>query len=260
MISCGMCGHTCAHLGRHIHTHGLTKEEYKEQYGDIVAPVNQQKINQNLSEALMNNPEERERRSRLLGQLNKREDFRKRASETAIKTSARKDIREQRSARLKVWREEDDKRFYKTCTKKLIDGSTLTKTKPEKWLQVWFNENYSGQFKYAQIIWGKEIPNKSRRKQIDFVSVDKSIWIELDGHFHFERKFEDQDLEHTQEKDRAVNGLAMDRNKILIRISYDQWVQSTGRIKDDCLEKVKEIIEQKIPGVYKIGREYEREF
>jgi len=257
MISCGVCGHVCAHLGRHIHTHGLTKEQYRQRYGTIVAPANQRKINQGLSEAIMNNSEERARRSERLGELNKREDFRKRASETAIKTSARKDIQKQRAARLKEWRDSNPEQFEK-CWKTMVDAP-INNTKPERWMKLWLQEQYPDQFKYSQFIYSKHMPTKSHKKQIDFIGFDGFVWIELDGPLHFKQGFAKRiDLRYVQEKDMHTNLLATERHKILIRISYDQWVQSTGRIKGECLKEVKRIIGQKIPGVYKIGREYDK--
>jgi membrane-associated HD superfamily phosphohydrolase len=53
----------------------------------------------------MNSPEERQRRSKLLGSLNKTAKFRKKSSDTAKITSARKDIQERRSFNLKKWRD-----------------------------------------------------------------------------------------------------------------------------------------------------------
>jgi hypothetical protein len=57
-----------------------------------------------ISRTILANKSECKRRAKRLANLNRTEAFRKKASETAIKTSARKDIQEKRSLALDKWR------------------------------------------------------------------------------------------------------------------------------------------------------------
>ena len=54
----------------------------------------------------------REARRQNLSRLNKTQGFRERSSDTAKKTSSRKDIKDKRSEQLATWRENNPEEFY----------------------------------------------------------------------------------------------------------------------------------------------------
>lgn len=293
-IKCELCDFWGHNLTEHIsNIHNISKEEYKgetlskrafENYsnqnkynGDWIARANERgenlseykrKMSQSVSQSVLSNPTERKRRAILLGELNKTDEFRKKASETAIKTSAKPEIIAQRSERLRKWRENNPEEFRTKCWEKMVRSQKKwKKTKPEKWFQKWVNQQYPNTFEYGKMLRNNQFKRsgKSDRKQIDFRSKDRKIYIEIDGPFHFEnmtreKKIESsifrEAIEKTRLRDRILEEVIEKKQKCLIRIGYGCWVDSTGRIKQTILDKVKEIIDNKQTGIFKLGEEY----
>jgi very-short-patch-repair endonuclease len=283
IIKCGLCSHTSAKLTQHIKKeHNLTKEFYLENYGELVSPNSKDrysavakengdwinkakesgkdlsefkaKLSKSVSEAIMSNPEERARRAKLLGELNKTKEFRDKASETAKITSARPEIQAARAAQLKRWRDKNPEEFYEKCTSKAF-ASSKKQTRPEKYFKKFaFEELKVYDFKYSQSLYSEKFINKSKRRQIDFMSEDRKIWIEIDGPLHFKNSFEG--YERIVAKDKVVDSIAIDKDKVFIRISFDQWDQKTGIFNVDVRLKIKQILEDNKPGVYCLGKEY----
>ncbi len=177
---------------------------------------------------------------------NKSEFMRKIASETAIITSSREDIKKQRAIPLKKWRDVNPGKQieYIKMAQKAGKKSTM-----ENWLEpilkvLGFRRN--GNIKCNGI-----------QKQIDFTN-DKEIIIEIDGPWHFLPIHGETILLDTQRRDQLLNNEILKRKWILIRLSMDLFVSKSGRLRDiKVLEEIANIIEKRIPGIYKIGKMYE---
>lgn len=278
MIKCALCEEVGSSLASHVRkAHGMSKEDYVKKHGPVLASGSKERYSQvnkhnsqwisrakergeDLTEywekvsnavrtSIMNSPEERERRSKMLGSLNKTDAFRKKASETAKKTSARRDIREQRAANLKKWRNNNREKFASLITKLF---STKKKTKPEVSLDVWLIKNFNGAFEYSQFFYSKSFNMISGRKQVDFASIDKNIIIEVDGPRHFKRELDG--FFKIRDRDIALCNYSIRKKKTLIRISHDSWAHSTGNYSQFALDKIKEIINNPTVGAHFIGR------
>ena len=144
-VSCKICNQKAQKLNAHLKScHDMTGEEYSKRYsvpticlnastnyslvaknnGDWINRANEQgtdlteykkKIGKAVSEAILNNPEEIARRSAMMTVLNskqqKTKEFKKIVSDTAKATSTRPEIQQQRSIRLKAWRDKDPLRL-----------------------------------------------------------------------------------------------------------------------------------------------------
>ncbi len=285
-ILCKICGHKGATLYIHVKKHNLSIEEYEKKYGfgyckntlisislrnSIIQGKSNyrnrlkkekrfeelkefnKKISNSVSLAILSNEDERNRRSKLLGSLNKTEKFRKKASETAIKTSQRKDIQTQRSIRLKQWREKNPEKFYE-----IIKAAHQFCSEPEgKLFDVVKNiKNYI--FKKNQQINRPNVfrLNKSGIKQVDILDIKNKIIIEYDGEIHFKNIVKWNQLEKVQLKDKELNSLSDEF--CIIRVGYDQF--SYRKIdygfKRDCLECLEFLIKQNNKGIYCLGFAY----
>jgi very-short-patch-repair endonuclease len=180
--------------------------------------------------------------------------MRKKASETAIKTSARKDIQENRAANLKKWRDQNPDEFYDKCTSKM---SNCWRSKPEMMLFDVLKDIEEYRFKQNQIVKSDKFPTKSKRKQIDIGDKSKRTYIEFDGELHFKQTGLNQ-LDTVQEKDRLLDEHIIKHGWTLIRVGYDQFSyrKSDYGFKKECLERVFEILDNPTPGVHRIGAVY----
>lgn len=272
-IKCPYCDYRAASLSPHLKKeHQIDPKRAKELGIETVSRGYKERQSKSVSEAILRNPEERRRRSRLLGDLNKTSEFRDRASRTAIKTSARRDIQAQRADRLRTWRENNPEDFKNKCWGKMIKTTPFRMSKPERFLREWLEENFEQKFNYSQFLYSKEykeIGSSSGRKQIDFIDTEREIYLEVDGPFHFEEfatRYHDSNekfykglmktIPKTKKKDEVTESIIRKRNKCLIRVSYSCWIDSTGRVKQNTLDKIREIIDRKQKGIFKLGREY----
>lgn len=208
-----------------------------------------------ISKAIMNNPFDRRRRSELLGKLNKREDFRKKASETAIKTSKRKDLIEKRTTNLLNWVKNNPEEHYNKCIKKKFYVS-----KPEMELYKYICKYFKNlDFKNNQQLKNKKwfLINKTNRRQIDILSKKEKIIIEFDGIFHFKKIGNKQKFLKIVEKDKELDNFAFKNNWTLIRVGNLQYsYKAPSGFKESCLLLLKNIIDNRDRGVFKIGLEY----
>ena len=296
-VVCQLCNLHSRSLGVHVtKNHNISHKEYREKYGSLIctdasdnyretakengnwiekAKLNgtdltefKQKVSRGVKAAIMSDPLERKRRSELMTKLNDKQqsdpNFQKIVSETAKKTSARKDIQEERAQRLKNWREKFPEKFYNQCVKKMV---TAYQSKPETYLYNYVSSLEGFSFKRNQFVHSELLSNKSSKKQLDMGDKKRRIYIEFDGVLHFLPKFGLDVLKIRQQKDRQIDAHILNHNWTLIRVSYDQFVYSTKKInkikqdasyfKPECLQKIAEILKEKKPGVYKIGSAYE---
>lgn len=219
------------------------------------------KVSDGVKNAILNNPEEIKRRSEAMIALNEKQQsdpkFQELVRQTAIKTSARKDIQENRTKRLKKWRDEHPDEFNEKCISKMI-GSF--QSKPEKKLFDFLNSLNVFNFKRNQFVNSLLITNKSHNKQVDIADKDNRIYIEFDGVLHFEPKFGQETLDGVRKRDSELDQHILKHNWLLIRVSYDQYVDKDkiekSYFKQECLDKIIEILNNKQPGIYKIGAAY----
>ena len=276
-VKCPYCNYASSNITRHLKKkHKLSKEEIEEKKITTISLKYSERLSKSVSESILNNPEERKRRSELLGALNKTELFREKASKTAIRTSKDPEIVKQRTENLRKWRRQNPEIFREKCTtpmlKKLSEGPK--KTKAEHYLGDWLKQHIKEkEFRYGGQLRSKEYEtlNKSGRKQIDFVSLDRTVFIELDGPFHFEefdgrqdvKLFEKrkvvENIQKTIKKDKITEELIRKKEKCLIRISYENWNQK-GRIDDEVLEQIKTIIEERKKGIFYFGKAYKKHY
>ena len=293
-VICGICGFHGKSLSNHVSTtHGIDPVEYKkdhqiickksidsysasaqEQISWIVRAKEEgkdlteywQKVSKGVREAIMNNPEDRARRAKVMTKVNQSSVMRKKASDTAKITSARKDIQEKRSFQLKRWRSSNQEDFYNKCTKRMINAF---QSKPEKKLLEFLKSIDGFDFQNNQFITSALISTKTNRKQVDIADVNKKIYIEFDGVLHFLPKRGETLLNSIKMKDAQLDRYILENNYIIIRVSYDQFVdksKTTDHVKYDasyfkpeCLEKIKIILSEAKPGIYKIGKAYEKD-
>lgn len=280
-VVCKVCGKHAKKLTEHLRIeHKLTPDQYdgpvlcessKNKYSVIAkdngnwierAKANgddlsdfKQKMSRAVREAILSNPDEIKRRAQVMSNVNRSDIMRKKASETAIKTSARKDIQEQRSAQLKKWRDENPDEFYEKCTSKMLD---VFHSKPELELFKIVSQVEGHQFKLNQVIKSDLFISKSKLKQIDIGNKKQNIYIEFDGPLHFINTNLNQ-LNEVQQKDKLLDEHILKHEWILIRVSYDQFSyrSSDYGFKKECLEKLFAILDKPISGVHRIGENYE---
>ncbi len=284
LIKCALCERTAAKLTAHIKKdHNISPEEYLKNYGSLVCDNSKKrysavaksngdwinrakesgedlsafknKVSAGVSKAIMANPEERQRRSSLLSALNKTEKFKAKASETAIKTSARKDIIEKRSLQLKNWRESNRDVFHAKCTMVM---HSKWQSLPEKKLFEFLKSIDQDFEKNKQIKSNKYfLVNKTNSKQIDVLNKNKKIIAEFDGKYHFSPIFGEEKFLKIKEKDRELERFCNDNKFILIRVSQSCFVyNSKNDFPNSIKDKIYKIINDSIPGNYFIGEEY----
>jgi hypothetical protein len=281
-------------LGKHLSAvHGVTSIQYLEQHpnaqvkcsktreryscqnkkngdwierrkaaGDDLSDY-REKMGQAVSDAIMSNPEERQRRARQMAKNNRMPEARQRSRETAIKTSARPEIQRARAERLRRWREENFEEFYEKCVKA---AHSVWFSKPELALKPILDSVEGYRFKHNQVVKSEQFQNKSKRKQVDYGDKSLRTYVEFDGIIHFESRVKGQKTyEKIQVQDSMLDHHVIQHGWTLIRISYDQFIYgkqedgSPGRFKDECIRQLLEHLRDPQPGVYRIGEAYNEE-
>jgi len=285
LIKCGLCSYTSAKLTIHVKKeHNISPKEYRKKYGSLVCDNSikrysaiakkngswikkakesgqdlseyKAKLSESISKSIMSNPEERKRRAELLGSLNKTEAFRKKASETAKKTSARIDIQQSRAANLKKWRKLNPDKFFNQCT---LVMHKKWQSLPEKKLFEFFKTISEDFERNKQIKSNKYfLINKTNSKQIDILNKKQKIIAEFDGKQHFSPIFGEEVLLNIKEKDKELDRFCIDNKFILIRVSQSCFIYRTiNDFSNSVKDEIFKIIKNNIPGNYFIGAEYE---
>jgi len=241
------------HLGyiAYAKEHNIDLTEYK------------QKLSEGVKNFLKDNVKESERRSKLMSQINQSDLMRKKSSVTAKKTSARPEIIKARSQRLAKWRKNHPKDFHDKCVNKMISSWY---SKPETKLFEYVSNIDGFLFKRNQRVKSNTFLSQTKEKQIDICDKEKRIYIEFDGCLHFEPKFGNEVLTKNIIRDKLLDQHISNHNWTLIRVSYDQYIsrvkqinkvkQDASYFKQECLDKIVEILNNNIPGIYKIGKAY----
>ena len=280
-VECMLCKFAGCKITQHIkNEHGMTKEEYIEKYGPVICSASKgkyktqnayncdwitrkkeagedlseykAKMGSAVSNAIMANETERSRRAKLIGELNKTEQFKKRASETAKKTSARPEIQEARAKVLAQWRLDNPEKFQQ-----FIESSLMIQvSKPERILYEICKEILGEDVQRQQRIQHEDIPNPTKRARVDISHREKRILIEFDGPFHFLPIHGDDALKIRQARDRAVEKYAIENEHLLVRISYDTFKGKS--FEDWAIQKLKEELNDERRGrIATIGKYYE---
>jgi hypothetical protein len=284
LVKCALCEEVGASLAIHVRkVHNLDKKEYVKIHGPLLASASKEKyakaseynsnwierakergedlkeywkkVSNGVRTAIMNSPEERQRRSKLLGSLNKTAAFRKKSSDTAKITSARKDIQERRSFNLKKWRDNNKQEFYTKCTANMHKY----KSKPEKSLYTFISSSFPA-MAFSNNVFIKDqrftIFNKTGNKQVDIISDSKSIIIEFDGFLHFKEIWSGS-LAKIKSKDSLFSQYCIDNKLTLIRVSLDTYSYGAGKgFSQSTLDKVKQIIDNPTIGVHFVGKSW----
>jgi hypothetical protein len=276
-----LCKFAGCKITQHIkNEHGMTKEEYIEKYGPVICSASKgkyktqnayncdwitrkkeagedlseykAKMGSAVSNAIMSNETERSRRAKLIGELNKSERFKKKASETAKKTSARPEIQEARAKVLAQWRTDNPEKFQQFIVSSLM----IQVSKPERILYELCKDILGENTGRQQQIQHKDIPHASKKARIDISHKEKKIFIEFDGPFHFKPIHGEELLQLRQARDRAVEKYAVENKYLLIRISYDAF--KSERFEDWAIQRLKEELHDERRGrIVRIGKYYE---
>lgn len=283
-VVCVVCGFHAKSLGAHVSkVHNILADEYKKNHQiictnskEIYSTQNKENSNwierakergEDLTEyfekmgaavkaSILANPEDRKRRAKVMSDVNKSDIMRKKSSETAIKTSARKDIQEARAEKLKKWRNENPDEFYDKCVSKMIG---TWNSKPEAVLYQEMIKRTKFNFKRHQKLRSEKFLCFYKQKDIDIGDTDRRVYIEYDGPLHFKQTTLNQ-LDNVQEKDRLLDEHIIQHGWVLIRVGYDQFSyrKSDYGFKSECLAKIDGLLNNLVPGVHRIGDVYEQ--
>ena len=278
-IECALCKFAGCKITQHVkNIHGMSKEEYITLHGPVIASASskkygasgnydwinranargddlteyKKKMSVSVSATVMSSPKERVRRSKLLGSLNKRADFRERSSKAAMITSARPEILERHTYNLRKWRTENFEEFYEKCVLKM---NSAWQSKPER---VLFElvKCVDDSFKRNQRLFDVSFTQKSKRKQIDMMNENSTL-VEFDGIYHFKPIKGEEKFLAAKESDAQLDVVVLHRNLTLIRVSYDQFsYKQGGSFSESCLQQLFAILKDPQPGVFYIGACY----
>lgn len=289
-VVCKICNTRMHNLGTHVNSkHNISSKQYirnfpsskiiSHKYYEICksnAPGNSwinkmkasgfdlkghyKQIGLNISKSIMSNDLERKRRSNAMKKILlkniKDPNYIKKLSDSAKKTSARKDIQENRAKVLKKWRDNNRVKFNRIL-KNMI---SKYRSKGERKLMEFLKTLDGFSFKRNRFLKSPIIPTKTNKKQIDIGDDIRKIYFEYDGPFHFKKIRKDLDLEKIKAKDEALDKVIESRGYTLVRVGYDQFIDKNNYNKcgftEECLNKIKNILASGIPGVYKIGEMY----
>lgn len=266
-VECGICGYRGKNIRKHVESiHGLSKSEYEKNHGPTLceesrlkysrcgkenakhfprfkdlSPEKQKEFRKKVSEGAKKNVKDIQRRSEHMRRWNKSKEGRQVASETAKRTSKRKEILAARTENLKRWRENNREEFEEKCLKPLINSF---RSNAEKYLNVYLKERFDN-FKWsAQIKSDLFVANKTRRKQIDFLNKQDRIIVEFDGPHHFwtEEQAEKKGLSlrrlQIRKNDSALEEYCLKNGFLLIRLSWSCYNQKNKKIKQKPMKEV----------------------
>lgn len=286
-VICAICGVIGRSLKKHITwTHNYTPEQYEDyvtKHGrpictnakaayhatknyDWIRKANEEgrdlseykkTMSKAVSTAIMNKPEERSRRSKLMTKMNnewwKDKDYAQMISDVAANTSARPDVVAARTKQLHNWRTNNPDELAAAIEHSL----EVHTSRPEMALFDIVKSTAGYCFKHNTFIKDPIFTSKTQRKQLDIADLARRVVIEFDGIMHFKEITRQCSLERAHEVDEQLNTYAIRENFMLIRIGYDQWDNHRGGFfKPECLKKLFELLTSPNPGVYKLGTVY----
>ncbi len=282
-VVCGICGLRGYSLKSHIkREHGLTKERYELDHGPAVCRATReryrdsgnydwinrakdtgqdlgewrQKLSACISAGVMASETARKARRQNLTRLNRTEEFRRRSSDTAARTSARPEVIICRTATIRRWREENRELFHQKCVIKMINRFQSV---PERFLFGLITELFPGRFKRGQQVRrvGKFTTVKSGTRQVDILDLDNKVVVEFDGPRHFRSFGKNDCLDVRMQADRELNAVLVEDGFLVIRISCDQFTyRCGGSFQRECVRTMQEAISAGKRGLIQIGVAY----
>jgi hypothetical protein len=233
------------------------------------------KAGKKISKTILSNGAERARRAKCLGDLNKTTEFRQKASETAIKTSARQDVLDNRTAQLARWRENNPTLYQDLVRENVKKSQQWRKDHPEEYYQKcvvpllsnWKSKPERSLLTYCKGLLGdcrnfflihESFSTKTKRRQIDIYSESKHIIVEFDGPLHFRPIFGAEDFESKKRKDKEINLLA--DKYCIIRVSYDCYFPKTDSFDQGVLASVKDLLLNPRLGLFLFGSKYGEDY
>lgn len=173
-------------------------------------------------------------------------EMRKTYSETAKKTSKRKDIQEERADRLRAWREQNPEKFAAIRDKA---HASPKRSKMEAWLEPHLSA--IGFTRSGRLTCG------NTRKQVDFINRRLHMVIEVDGPWHFLPIRSPDSLHEVQVRDRMLEREILKRSWKLIRLSMECF-KTNGELISPNLEQLLGILmDGKWNGILCFGSLYE---
>ena len=167
-------------------------------------------------------------------------------SETAKKTSARKEVQEARAAQLKRWRDNNPEKFAESIYK-------AQKAPKKSRMEMWLRNTLAWEPSY--VCCGQD------RKYVDL--AHEKTWIEVDGCFHFwqikrKRSRRSHNLQSVQNRDAMLKDEALRRGDImLVRLSLSLFRRKTGEMLSEWFTTLQTMLQSPIPGVWCLGEYYE---
>jgi very-short-patch-repair endonuclease len=262
-IECRLCKFAGTRITLHVkNIHGLSVEAYESNYGPTKCQATRdkyvangkingdwitrkkeagedltaykEKMGRAVSTAIMNNPDERKRRSELLGELNKRDDARKRSSVAAKKTSARPEIIKARAERL---------------------INSYKPSRPEKAMKNFL----SGRGFRRNVLISGDFSTLTKRRQIDFLNEDRKIAIEFDGMHHFKPAWKRMPMDIIHRNDVELDCWLVSNDHALIRVGASQYHKNIEDLHEPCKQILDLLLSNHSikKGLYLIGNDYQ---
>lgn len=282
-IVCAICGFHSKCLSHHISTkHNISIDDYKKNYsiicnkshktysdlngenGNWIARAKERgedlseyisNMSVSVHDAIMASPEDRKRRAKVMGDVNRSDIMRKKSSDTAKKTSARRDIQLERAARIHVWQKNNPQEFYDKCISKALN---CWNSKPESLLYKIIVARTDYNFRRHQRVKSEYFISTTKEKEVDIGDKSKRVYIEFDGPLHFkDTTLHKLDIIHT--KDKLLDDHITRHGWVLIRVGSDQFSyrKSDYGFKKECIDKIFGILDSPTPGVHYIGEVYD---
>lgn len=250
-VICAICGLYAKSLGKHVsQAHGITSSTYKKKYGQVICEESKrrysetknydwisrannsgkdltayaQKMGTSLSKSILRNASERERRSNLMAELNRRDDFRERSRQCVIKNQIRKGS---------LWgSSKDEFELYNAIKEKF--PSIKHRVQLEKWIMDFFLEESDVYLQFDGEYWH---------------GLDRSrSLIECSG------SKRDRVILGSMERDKNQNEWFILKGRRLVRMTDREFRNNRGR----CMDTLFMCLNNALQGVTFIGTAYSR--
>lgn len=189
------------------------------------------KISEHLKTCTVCQQARREIRVQTCKNLEHTAEMREKYSQTAKKTSARSDIKQQRAEVLKKWREDHPEEFN------AIRAKAHASPKLSK-MEMWLEPHLIPQ----GFIRNTQLRCQQERKQIDFIHRQQKLVIEVDGPWHFLPIKSEEYLQKVQARDQILNQEILRRSWRLIRLSMQCFKGNSGELISPNLQQLIKLI------------------
>lgn len=118
-------------------------------------------------------------------------------------------------------------------------------------------EKYGDEVQNSRVVYNKKFTNRSKKRQLDVVMFDRKILVEFDGPYHFKPMPDQKSLISKRIQDAELNEVLSSSGWIVIRVGDSTFHRKTKTFDPETILKVFKHIDENIPGVYKLGVEYD---